>query len=68
MHELHHASIDLLAPILSMQQLRSVLFFWAEGRVQWAYRGHRAQLQHAASILGLACWAAAQLRLLLPRA
>jgi hypothetical protein len=53
-HELQHASLVLLAPILAIEQLLSVVIFWAEGRVR-ADRRPRAQLQLAASIIGLAC-------------
>jgi hypothetical protein len=66
-HELPHASQKLLASILSMEQLLSILIFWAEGRVR-SHRWPRAQLQQAASILGLVCWAAARLGWQLPRA
>jgi hypothetical protein len=66
-HEPQHASLVLLAPILVFEQLLSVPIFWAEGRVR-EDRGPRAQLQHAASILGLVCWAAARLMSHLPRA
>jgi hypothetical protein len=65
-HELQHASLVLLALILAIKQLLSVPSFWAEGRVR-EVRGPRAQLQHAVSILGLVCWAAARLRSHLPR-
>jgi hypothetical protein len=66
-HELQHASLVLLAPILAIEQLLSVVIFWAEGRVR-EDRRPRAQLQLAASILELACWAAARLTSHLPRA
>jgi hypothetical protein len=65
--ELQHASPVLLASILEVELLLSVPSFRAEGRVR-EDRGPWAQLQHAASILGVACWAAARLTLQLPRA
>jgi hypothetical protein len=54
--ETQHGSLVLLAPnrYSIFEQLPPVPIFWAEGRV-WEGRGPRAQLQHAASILGLVC-------------
>jgi hypothetical protein len=68
-HEPQHGSLVLLAPnrYSFFEQLLPVPIFWAEGRVR-GDRGPRAQLQHAASILGLVCWAAARLMSHLPRA
>jgi hypothetical protein len=66
-HEPQHTSLVLLAPIFVFEQLLSVPIFWAESRVR-EDRGPRAQLQHAASILGLVCWAPARLMSHLPRA
>jgi hypothetical protein len=68
-HEPQHGLLVLLAPnrYLILEQLPSVLVFWAEGRVL-GDRGPRAQLQHAASILGLVSWPAARLISHLPRA
>jgi hypothetical protein len=68
--EPQHGLLVLLAPnrYSFFEQLPPGLIFWAEGRVR-GDRGPRAQqLQHAASILGLVCWAAARLILHLPRA
>jgi hypothetical protein len=65
-HELQHASRVLLATVLAFEQLLAVSGLRVEGRVR-EDRGSWAQLRHA-SILGLACWAAARLRLHLPRA
>jgi hypothetical protein len=67
--EPHHGLLVLLAPnrYYFFEQLPPVLTFWAEGRVR-GERGPRAQLQHAASILGLVCWATARLMSHLPRA
>jgi hypothetical protein len=63
-----HGLLVLLAPNrYSFDQLPPVLIVWAEGRVR-GDRGPRAQLQRAASILGLVCWAAARLMSHLPLA
>jgi hypothetical protein len=67
--EPQHGLLVLLAPnrYSFSEQLPPVLIFWAEGRVR-EDQGPRAQLQHAASILGLVYWAAARLMSHLPRA
>jgi hypothetical protein len=68
-HEPQQGLLVLLAlnRYLILEQLPLALIFLAGDHAR-GDRGPRVQLQHAASILGLVCWAAARLISHLPRA